>query len=583
MITFFKKVLSIIERKDKVKLSFILIMILFSAVLDLVSVSAILPVVSMLSSPDPMTAIDSNFFLKIISALFNTTNSVNLAIISLITLVIIYALKVSYAFLLLYVTTKFAQGFKRRMTTKLMAIYLSMPYEYHHANNSSTLIRKATYDTNEFSEAVEGLLNMVVYVTTSSTIIIYLFVSSWIVTLIVGSMLVIFAFVSLQVIKKNTRRYGKKVQELRSYNYKYLSQAFNGVKESKISNTEDYFIEQYSKNIDLINNYLLKRTMTASFPGKTIEFVGIFGVALALLIIISIKNEDNYQIIQTFAVFVYALLRLLPCVTGITSYINNFAYYSASVDSIAKDLEEVNRLEDSIDKIGNYSHMDFNEEISLNNVSFAYSDDVNKKILDNVNIKIKKNTFVAISGSSGAGKTTLIDIILGLLKPSEGFVLCDGINVNDNIRGWRDNLSYIPQNIFLIDDTIRNNVAFGIEPQNIDDDKIWDALEKAQLKEFVLNSQNGLDTIIGERGIRLSGGQRQRIGIARAFYRNTNVIVFDEATSALDYETENNILQHVSKYSNDHTLILITHRLNTIEVCDYIYKIDKGVVKCIKP
>ncbi len=170
----------------------------------------------------------------------------------------------------------------------------------------------------------------------------------------------------------------------------------------------------------------------------------------------------------------------------------------------------------------------------------------------------------------------MVDLILGLLKPTTGKILCDGFDINDNVKGWRDNLSYIPQNIYLTDDTIRNNIAFGIDKEDIDDSKIWDALEKAELKSFVENSSNGLDTIIGEHGIRLSGGQRQRIGIARAFYRNTNIIVFDEATSALDYETESNILNHVAKYSTDHTLIIITHRLNTIEICDHIYKIKGG-------
>ena len=582
MIKFVSEIFHIIERKDKKRLIVILFLILISAFLDLVSVSTILPVVSMLSSPDPLVAIESNILLSFLSKLFNTVDPTKLSVISLITLVFIYAIKVAYSFLVLYVNTKFTQSFKRRLTTRLMAIYLSMPYEYHHANNSSTLIRKSTYDVDAFTDSVNGILNLTVYVATSLSIIIYLFISSWIVTLIVGGMLVLFAIFTLFVIRRRTKTYSRKIQELNNYNYKYLSQAFNGIKESKISNTESFFINQYARNIHSINQYTLKKTMIASIPSKTTEFIGIFGVALALLIIVLIGNEENYEIIQTFAVFVYAVLRLLPCVTGITTHINNFTYYSVSVDSISKDLEEIKKLEHSIDKVGNYQTMEFKNVISLKNISFAYSDDKERNIVSNVNFDIKKNSFIAISGKSGAGKTTLVDMILGLLKPTKGEILCDNQNINDNIRGWRDNLSYIPQNIFLMDDTIRNNVAFGVNPKLINDRDIWDALEKAQLSEFVKNSHKGLDTVIGERGIRLSGGQRQRIGIARAFYRNTNVIVFDEATSALDYETEKNILEHVSKYSDDHTLIIITHRLNTIEVCDYIYEIENGNVTCIK-
>lgn len=582
MISFFKKLFGIIEARDKKRLAVILVMILFSAVLDLVSVSAILPVVSMLSSPNPTVAIESNYILSFLSRVFATIDVTKLSIVSILLLVTVYAVKVTYSFLLTYVNTKFTQSFKRRLTTRLMAIYLSMPYEYHHQNNSSTLIRKSTYDADAFTSAVNGLLSFAVNVATALMIVVYLFISSWIITLIVGALLAIFAFFTLFFIKKKTKIYGHIIQQLNSFNYKYLSQSFNGIKESKISNTEQFFIDEYAKNIMKINDYSLKRTMIASVPSKVIEFIGIFGVAISLLVIVLIGTEENYKIVQTFAVFVYAVLKLLPCVTGITSYINNFAFYSVSVDSIAKDLEEVKLLESSIDKIGNYGSMIFENEITLNNVSFAYADDLAKDVVQDVSFTIKKNTFVAISGNSGAGKTTVVDMILGLLKPTKGKILCDGVDINSNVRGWRDNLSYIPQNIFLTDDTIRNNVAFGIDPKKINDRDIWDALEKAQLREFVEQSPKGLDTIIGERGIRLSGGQRQRIGIARAFYRNTNVIVFDEATSALDYETEKNILDHVSKYSENHTLIIITHRLNTIEVCDYIYKVENHRVKCIK-
>lgn len=582
MISLLKKILNIIEPKDKRRLFIILLMILFSAFLDLVSVSAILPVVSMLSSPNPETAINSNYILRILSNLFNTSDVTKLSIVAIIFLVIVYAFKVAYSFLLTYVNTKFTQSFKKRLTTRLMAVYLSMPYEYHHQNNSSTLIRKSTYDTDLFVVSVSGLLTFATNIATTSLIVAYLFFTSWIITLIVGTLLFVFALITLYGIKKRTKKYSRTIQLLNNNNYKYLSQAFNGVKESKICNTEQFFINEYAGNISKINYFGLKRTMLSSIPSKTIEFVGIFGVAISLLIIVLMGGTENYSIIQTFAVFVYAILKLLPCVTGMTSYINNFTFFSTSVESISNDLEEVKKLEDSIDKIGNYETTPFESEIKIDNVSFAYTDALEKNVLSNVSFVIKKNTFVAISGDSGAGKTTLIDIILGLLKPTEGVVFCDNKDINKNVRGWRDNISYIPQNIFLTDDTIRNNVTFGLASKNKDDARIWDALEKAQLKEFVENSPKGLDTVIGERGIRLSGGQRQRIGIARAFYRNTNIIVFDEATSALDYETEKNILNHVSEYSKDHTLIIITHRLNTIEVCDYIFRIDGGTLRCVK-
>ncbi len=582
MYKFLKQIFSIISKKDRRRFIVIFFMILVSAGLDLIGVSAILPVVSLLSAPDVSTAISGNFILRFLSSCFNTSDAMKLSIITLVFLIVIFLIKIGYSFLLTFAQTKFTMSFNRRIRERLMRIYLGMPYEYHHEHNSSTLIRKSTYDVDIFTSAVSGFLDFLVKSITMLIIIIYLFISSYIATLIIGGLLTIFAIFIIFILRKRIRKLGAKIQELNSYNYKYLSQSFNGIKESKISNTEEFFVNTYSNNIGLINHYTLINAMYSSIPGHSLEFVGIIGMVISLLIIITIGDTQNYQIISMFSVFAYAVIKLLPCVTTVTSYLNGFAFYSASVNSVYNDLEEVKNIENNIEKYGDYSSLVFRNIVDINGVSFAYKDEPDKFVVKNVSFEIRKNTSVAISGKSGAGKTTLVDIILGLLKPSAGNVNCDGVDINTNVRGWRDNLSYVPQNIYLMDDTIRNNVVFGIDTKNIDDRKIWEALDKAQLREFVEQSPKGLDTVIGERGIRLSGGQRQRIGIARAFYRNTNIIVLDEATSALDYETEKNILDHVSQYSKDHTLIIITHRLNTIESCDYIYKIEDGQIQCVK-
>lgn len=582
MIKFLKQVFHILSKKDQRRLILIFFMILVSSFLDLIGISAILPIVTLLSSPNTTTAIEDNALLGMLSYLFNTTDIYTLSIITLLSIVTIYIIKTGYAFLLTYVNSRFTLSFNRRLRARLMGIYLAMPYEYHHHNNSSTLIRKSTYDVDIFTNAVNGFLSFMVKMATSIIVVVYLFVTSWIITVVTGIILAFFSFAIVLTLKRKNKKLGKEIQHLNSNNFKYLSQSFNGIKESKISNTESFFISEYTNNIININKLSLIKTMYGAIPGHTLEFVGILGIVISLLVIISIGGSERYQIISTFAVFAYAIIKLLPCITEITSYINNFAYYSSSVDTIHKDLNEINKLEKQIETPIPYEKMSFISSISIKDVSFAYDDEPNKKVLNDVSFTIHKNTSTAISGVSGAGKTTLVDIILGLLKPTSGHIFCDDKDINDNVKGWRDNLSYVPQNIFLTDDTIRNNVAFGIDANTIDDKKIWDALEKAQLKEFVEQSTKGLETIIGERGIRLSGGQRQRIGIARAFYRNTNIIVLDEATSALDYETEKNILNHITKISKDHTLIIITHRLNTIDGCDYIYQIKDGKTTTIK-
>ena len=557
-------------------------MILVSSFLDLIGISTIVPIVSLLSAPSTEEAIQDNALLRLLSIIFNTTDTTKLSVIALVSIIFIYIIKTLYAFLMTYVTNKFTMTFNRNLRARLMQVFLAMPYEYHHENNSSTLIRKSTYDVDTFCNAVNGFLSFLVKTTTSLTIIVYLFISSWIVTLTTGFILLIFAFLTIFILKNKNRRIGKQIQQLNSFNYQYLSQSFNGIKESKICNNEDFFINQYVKNVTNINNLSLRRKMYSSIPGHSIEFMGMLGIVLSLLIIIGIGNTDRYQIISTFAIFAYAIIKLLPCVIEMTSYVNDFSFYSSSVETIHNDLNDISQLEKQIEKNDMHQTLAFSDSIRIENVSFSYRDNMSSKILKNISFTIKKNTSVAISGVSGAGKTTLVDIILGLLKPTSGNVYCDNENINDNLRGWRDNLSYVPQNIFLIDDSIKNNVAFGIDKNKVEEDKVWKALEKAQLSDFVKQSPNGLDTVIGERGIRLSGGQRQRIGIARAFYRDSNVIVLDEATSALDYETEKNILDHVISFSKDHTLIIITHRLNTIDTCDHIYKIENGEVTDVK-
>ncbi|MCQ2976406.1 MAG: ABC transporter ATP-binding protein/permease [archaeon] len=574
-----KKISYLLSKRDKKILFFIFLVILGSAFLDLVGISAILPIVELLEKGS--SVIETNKFLNILSNIFNVTDVNILCYITLGCLSFLFLIKCGYSIFRAYVMHRFTMSYSRKLTKKLMTTYLLFPYEFHLDNNSSTLIRKSTYDVNNFTSAITALLDFLVKITSAVTIFIFLIVSDWKVTLILSGLLLIFSIFVLKIVKPRSRRYAKELQHLNSDNYKYLSQAFNGIKESKISNTESYFTNVYDTNRGKINSFDLKRVVMNTVPGSTLELIGMVGICLALFVVM-ISGTKTEEIVVTFSVFAYAVIKLLPAITTINTTINSLQYYQVSVESLYNDIKTTENVEYIESNEKNVDILPFNDEISLEGVNFYYSSIPDRLVLNNVNLKIKKNTSVAFSGISGSGKTTTIDLILGLLPCREGRICCDGVDIKNNMRGWRKNISYIPQNIYLSDSTIRNNVAFGIDEKKIDDDKIWDALDKAQLKEYVENLPNGLDTVIGERGIRMSGGQRQRIGIARAFYRDTNIIVFDEATSALDYETEKSILEHVSKYSTDHTLIIITHRLNTIDSCDCIYKVENGGITQIK-
>ena len=576
----FKKISYLLSKKDKRNLFFIFLVILGSAFLDLIGVSAILPVVEVLEKGN--SVVESNIILKLINHIFRLgSDPKNLCLVSLGIMAFIFFVKCGYSLFSVYAINKFTMNYSRKLTKKLMTAYLLYPYEFHLNNNSSTLIRKSTYDVGNFTSAVTDILNFIVKIASAIAIVAFLFIQDWKVTCILFALLLVFSIIVLLLVKPKSKKLGYELQSLNSQNFKYLSQAFNGIKESKISNSESYFIDEYDKNRAGINNLSLKRVVLNNVPSQTLELIGMVGICLALGVVILLGTPPE-DIVITFSVFAYAVIKLLPSVTTITGTINNLQFYEVSVKSLYDDIKqsEDSSFAESNDK--DIKELPFNSEIAIENVDFYYQSIPSKKVLSNVSFKVKKNTSVAISGASGAGKTTMIDIILGLLPCRAGAVFCDGVDIATNMRGWRKNISYIPQTIYLCDDTIRMNVAFGIAKDKIDDKMVWDALEKAQLKEYVEGLPNGLDTFIGERGVRMSGGQRQRIGIARAFYRNTNIIVFDEATSALDYETEKSILNHVSKYSVDHTLLIITHRLNTIDSCDSIYRVEDTKLSKIK-
>lgn len=575
-----KKISYLLSKRDKRNLVLIFIVILGSAFLDLVGVSAILPVVEVLEKGN--SVIESNTFLRIINDFFNLGgNARNLCLVSLALMSVIFIIKCGYALFSVYVINRFTMNYSRKLTKKLMTTYLLFPYEFHLDNNSSTLIRKSTYDVINFVDAVTQILNFIVKMVSAITIVVFLFVQDVRVTSILFALLTLFAVITLLIVKPKSKKIGRELQNLNSENYKYLSQAFNGIKESKISNSESYFTNEYDKNRNGINKLTLRRVILNNVPSQTLELIGMVGICLALAVVILLGTESS-DIVVTFSVFAYAVIKLLPSVTTITTTINNLQFYEVSVKSLYEDIKQSEDSSYVESDEQDAEQLPFNNEIEIKNVKFFYQSIPDKNVLNDVSFVIKKNTSVALSGMSGAGKTTMVDIILGLLPCRSGAVLCDGVDISTNMRGWRKNISYIPQTIYLCDDTIRTNVGFGIPKDQIDDAMVWEALEKAQLKEYVEGLPKGLDTVIGERGVRMSGGQRQRIGIARAFYRNTNIVVFDEATSALDYETEKSILEHVSKYSKDHTLIIITHRLNTIESCDSIFKVESGSLLQIK-
>ena len=355
-----------------------------------------------------------------------------------------------------------------------------------------------------------------------------------------------------------------------------MQQSFGGIKEIKIANREKFFGDEF----DTINYALAKNqkdnALLNSIPKPVMEAACI-GSLMIIVIIKACIGDISVAFATTLGVFAMGAMRLLPSVNKISSYISTLMYSRAFVESVYTERQRMIALSKRKSEENTVDSITFDKEISVENLSFTYEEGVDN-VINDASFKIEKNTSVAFIGPSGAGKTTMVDIMLGVLKPQKGSVKVDGSNIADCMDAWHKKVGYIPQNIYLMDESLRRNIAFGVPENEIDDEKVWRVIKEAQLENVVKEMDDGLDTVIGEMGVRLSGGQRQRIGIARALYKEPEILVLDEATSALDTGTERAVMEAIDSLHGKMTLIIIAHRLTTIKNCDIVYEVKEGKV-----
>ena len=387
-------------------------------------------------------------------------------------------------------------------------------------------------------------------------------------------------FLFFKYFRQKISQLGKEQQEVSGTMIKWVNQGLGASKEVKVSGKEDFFIKSYAAQSQIKANNSVYMKMLEQVPRLFIETL-LVTIVLLTMVIIVFQGTDTSVIVSTMALFAMAAFRIMPSITRIVALITTIRYSQPALKVVYEDLfmnKELNNNDEfqykksfNINKENRY----FNDSIKLNKVSFRYPGQQDYSVKE-VSLNIPIGHSVAFIGESGAGKTTLVDLILGLFAPETGTVLVDGKNLVDQRTQWQQKIGYIPQSIFLSDDTIRGNVGFGIDAEKIDDKEVWRALEQAQLKEFVEKLPEKLETKVGERGVRISGGQRQRLGIARALYHNPEILFMDEATSALDNDTEKEIMKAIDSLKRDKTLIIIAHRLSTIENCDVVFKLNKG-------
>lgn len=555
----------------KLKLKFIgmIFVILLGALAELLGVSMIMPIVTLATDP---AAVKTNRICLIITRITGVEETSQVLLILIGVMIGVYLLKNIYLSWMAYTMNSFSKNTRLLFSTKLMEAYMKQPYAYFLHKNTAEILRSVNSDTGDMYTVIINILQIISQGVTTVVLVVFLAVTNWQMTLVVAIVLGACGGFIVLVLQRKLRRLGVEYHDLGADVIKCSKQAYEGIKEVKIMNKERYFINEYRNIFNNVTRMELIYNLLSLIPKYLIETITMGGI-LGYLAVVIMMGGNLGEMLTQLAAFAVAAFRLLPGVNTLYNGFSNVLYNKASIDLIYHDIREVENMDDSVIGGGECEKLHFKKEIEVRDIHFKY-DKSDKVILDRVNLKISKGESVAFIGESGGGKTTLVDVILGILIPQSGSVLVDGVNINEIMQSWHHDIGYIPQMIFMLDDTVRRNVAFGIRDEEIEDDKVWEALRKAQLEEFVRGMDAGLDTEVGEAGMRLSGGQRQRIGIARALYHDPDILVFDEATSALDNETEKEVMSAIDALHGSKTMIMIAHRLTTIENCDHVYRVE---------
>ncbi len=575
-----KKLNYIFEKKQKIQLLILFFVILIGTALELMGVTIILPFINGIMDPEYVYQTD---YLIAINNIFHFKDYNQFMAFLGIAIIIVYIVKNVYISVMYYQQYRFTFNNQRKMAYRMLDCYMRQPYYFHRTHNSSELIRNVNSDTVMMFHAILAVLQLLTEVLVCIVLGAFLFIMDKSITIGICVFLGGFAVVFAKGFKRYLENIGQKDRKYNAEIVKWLQQSFGGIKETKVSGREEFFLNQFDHNYGIFAECERKYRFMQVAPRPIMEAVCIGG--LMLVVVLKLLNGTTSEyFVTTISVFAIAAFRVLPSFNRITNYLSVIMFNYPALDAVYQDLKEIEALQATY-KVEDYdvTPLKLNEAIRVKDMTFVYPDG-DLAVLEHINLTISRKQSVAFIGPSGAGKTTLADIILGALEPTSGTVYADEKDIFQNMTSWHKSLGYIPQSIYLMDDTVKNNVAFGIPVEEIDDAKLWKALEQAQLKEFIQSLDKGLETLIGESGVRLSGGQRQRIGIARALYNDPEVLVLDEATSALDSETETAVMEAIEALSGNKTLIIIAHRISTIQNCDIVYEVKEGkVVEAKKP
>jgi len=564
MLLILKNLWSILSSRERVIVIILLVMMLISSALELLGIGLVMPIIAILADPN---LLHQNRYLKMVYDFINPASLNSFMIMLCIILIILYLFKNAFLAFQNYAQNRFIMNKGAKLANRLFSNYIHAPYKYHLSHNSGHLMGKIS-----LADALSSSV-LVPFMILLSEILVVIFIFatllflSPVVTITLAVATILIAALIYYPFKSINMRLGKIQQNESVEMNKYALQGLKAIKESKIRNSEDFFVAEYSKHRWTANQANAKMTTLSNLPRFMIEaFIVSLGMSALLLLIMMGKPLGT--IILTLSLFAISAIRLMPSMTRIQYNLSRIKQYTHGFNMLFADLAdfEVETKKEAKEPLY------LNNSIEIKNISFAYEAGSNK-IFDDFSLTIKKNASVAFVGPTGCGKTTMVDLITGLLKPQKGAILVDGIDIMDCLQSWQKKIGYVPQFIYLLDDTVKANVAFGEAAEKIDDKRIVESLKLAQIYDFVETLPGNINHKIGENGIQLSGGQRQRIGIARALYHNPEVLILDEATSALDNDTEKAFIDALKTLHGKLTIIMIAHRLTTVENCDKVIKL----------
>lgn len=574
-VSLFHKLGYIFDKRDKWKLLLLMGAIVAGSLLELLAVVVFMPFINVLQDQSAIWRTPS---LKWVYDLFGFHTAKEFMILLTVCIILIYIVKNCYLILEKDYIFRFSYNMQRKLSTRLLSAYMKEPYTFHLNNNIAVMQRSLHEDTARFMQVILYSLELGAELVVCAVLVVYLLTISKSITVIVLAFLAVFVGGFLLFTRKYSRRLGLENQGYYGKIFQWMNQALGGIKEIKILERETYFTDEFESYWKKYARGLrLARTISV-LPKYTVEAVSMTGLLVAVIVKLLFGQADMVYFVAQLGAFAVAAMRLMPSMGRINEHASNMLYALPSVELVYQALVEVEEYTKKIEQKDVQEDWRLRREISIQDVSYHYPD-TDEWVLKDVNFAIPKGTSVAFVGSTGSGKTTMVDIILGLLTPQKGVVMADEIDVHKKLKTFHAQVGYIPQTIYLSDDTIRNNIAFGVRQEEVDETAVCAAVERAQLKEFIDSLPKGLDTIVGDRGVRLSGGQRQRIGIARALYHDPEILVLDEATSALDNETEAAVMEAIENLQGTKTMIIIAHRLTTIRNVDRIYEVAEGRVE----